>query len=205
MDKLIPTWNEKYSIHDTMIDIQHQKLFELAGKVEYLIDKPVYKDEIKNLLAEFFNYMKDHFYEEERYMELIKYPDIETHKKIHKHIIQSMIELIKNIKSANDLKEKLYLAVKKWLLEHILYEDMKVEQYRRSSLASEDDGEVSFEEVKEEKDDENAVYLYTCECVGQMHDVPFGIHQKIQLKGVKFKCKKCKEAIQFYKKYSENF
>ncbi|ECQ5782963.1 chemotaxis protein, partial [Campylobacter jejuni] len=41
----------------------------------------VYKDEIKNLLAEFFNYMKDHFYEEERYMELIKYPDIETHKK----------------------------------------------------------------------------------------------------------------------------
>ncbi|EPC9571275.1 bacteriohemerythrin, partial [Campylobacter jejuni] len=29
LDKLI-TWNEKYSIHDTMIDIQHQKLFELA-------------------------------------------------------------------------------------------------------------------------------------------------------------------------------
>ncbi|MDN2766067.1 chemotaxis protein, partial [Campylobacter jejuni] len=24
LDKLIPTWNEKYSIHDTMIDIQHQ-------------------------------------------------------------------------------------------------------------------------------------------------------------------------------------
>ncbi|EAJ0089375.1 chemotaxis protein, partial [Campylobacter jejuni] len=22
LDKLIPTWNEKYSIHDTMIDIQ---------------------------------------------------------------------------------------------------------------------------------------------------------------------------------------
>ncbi|EOK1111121.1 chemotaxis protein, partial [Campylobacter jejuni] len=29
LDKLIPTWNE-YSIHDTMIDIQHQKLCELA-------------------------------------------------------------------------------------------------------------------------------------------------------------------------------
>ncbi len=92
-----------------------------------------------------------------------------------------MIELIKNIKSTNDLKEKLYLVFKKWLLEHILYEDMKVEQYRRSSLASEDDGEVSFEEVKEDEELENAVYLYTCECVGQMHDVPFGIHQKIQL------------------------
>lgn len=116
-----------------------------------------------------------------------------------------MSYLIQNIKTTNDLKEKLYTVSKKWLLEHILYKDVKVEQYRRSSLTSEDDGEVSFEEVKEEKDDENTVYLYTCECVEQIHDVPFEIHQKIQLKGVKFKCKKCKEAIQFYKKYSENF
>ncbi|EHX0500430.1 bacteriohemerythrin, partial [Campylobacter jejuni] len=198
---MLPKWDKTFSVHNAKIDEQHKKLFELAGKVEYLIDKPVYKDEIKNLLAEFFNYMKDHFYEEERYMELIKYPDIETHKKIHKHIIQSMIELIKNIKSTNDLKEKLYLAVKKWLLEHILYEDMKVEQYRRSSLASEDDKEVSFEEEGDEEL-ENAVYLYICKCSGAIHDVPFGIHEKIKLQGKKFKCKKCREALEFYKVYS---
>ncbi|EKK8817911.1 bacteriohemerythrin [Campylobacter jejuni] len=201
---MLPKWDKTFSVHNAKIDEQHKKLFELAGKVEYLIDKPVYKDEIKNLLAEFFNYMKDHFYEEERYMELIKYPDIETHKKIHKHIIQSMIELIKNIKSTNDLKEKLYLAVRKWLLEHILYEDMKVEQYRRSSLASEDDKEVSFEEEGDEEL-ENAVYLYICKCSGAIHDVPFGIHEKIKLQGKKFKCKKCREALEFYKVYSEGF
>ena len=201
---MLPKWDKTFSVHNAKIDEQHKKLFELAGKVEYLIDKPVYKDEIKNLLAEFFNYMKDHFYEEERYMELIKCPDIETHKKIHKHIIQSMIELIKNIKSTNDLKEKLYLAVKKWLLEHILYEDMKVEQYRRSSLASEDDKEVSFEEEGDEEL-ENAVYLYICKCSGAIHDVPFGIHEKIKLQGKKFKCKKCREALEFYKVYSEGF
>ncbi|EAI5261857.1 bacteriohemerythrin, partial [Campylobacter jejuni] len=194
---MLPKWDKTFSVHNAKIDEQHKKLFELAGKVEYLIDKPVYKDEIKNLLAEFFNYMKDHFYEEERYMELIKYPDIETHKKIHKHIIQSMIELIKNIKSTNDLKEKLYTIMSEWLLEHILYEDMKVEQYRRSSLASEDDKEVSFEEEGDEEL-ENAVYLYICKCSGAIHDVPFGIHEKIKLQGKKFKCKKCREALEFY-------
>ncbi|EAH6446429.1 bacteriohemerythrin [Campylobacter jejuni] len=201
---MLPKWDKTFSVHNAKIDEQHKKLFELAGKVEYLIDKPVYKDEIKNLLAEFFNYMKDHFYEEERYMELIKYPDIETHKKIHKHIIQSMIELIKNIKSTNDLKEKLYTIMSEWLLEHILYEDMKVEQYRRSSLASEDDKEVSFEEEGDEEL-ENAVYLYICKCSGAIHDVPFGIHEKIKLQGKKFKCKKCREALEFYKVYSEGF
>lgn len=190
LDKLIPTWNEKYSIHDTMIDIQHQKLFELADKVESAVYKFVKREELKEILTELFNYMKEHFNNEEQYMQEIHYPYLNEHKIMHKNIIRDMSYLIQNIKTTNDLKEKLYTIMSEWLLEHILYEDMKVEQYRRSSLASEDDGEVSFEEVKEEKDDENAVYLYTCECVGQMHDVPFGIHQKIQLKGVKFKCKK---------------
>lgn len=202
---MLPKWDSSFSVHNAKIDDQHKKLFELAAKVEIVSDRSVSKNEVKELLAEFFNYMKDHFNDEEKYMKLIGYPGLEEHKKIHKEIIQSMIDLIKNIKSTNDLKEKLYTVSKKWLLEHILYEDMKVEQYRRSSLSSEDDSEVSFEEVKEEKDDETALYFYTCECVGQIHDVPFGIHQKIQLKGAKFKCKKCKMAIQFYKKHSESF
>lgn len=112
-----------------------------------------------------------------------------------------MINLIKNIKSTNDLKEKLYVVAKKWLLEHILYEDMKVEQWRRTLLSTEDDDEVTFEVDQEEKDDEKAIYLYSCECMGTIHDVPFGVHQKIQNKGVNFKCKKCKKVIQFYKKH----
>ncbi|EAJ7142517.1 bacteriohemerythrin [Campylobacter jejuni] len=201
---MLPKWDKSYSVHNAKIDEQHKKLFELASKLEYFFDKPVYKDEIKTLLSEFFNYMKEHFYEEEQYMELIRYPDIEAHKKIHKYIIQSMIDLIKNIKSTNDLKEKLYLVVKKWLLEHILYEDMKVEQYRRSSLLSCNDNEVSFEEDNDEEP-KNALYLYTCKCMGQVHDVPFGIHEKIKLKGQKFKCKQCKEALEFYKVCSEGF
>ncbi|EIJ6942410.1 hypothetical protein LI845_000735, partial [Campylobacter jejuni] len=50
-NKLIPTWNEKYSIHDTMIDIQHQKLFELAGKVESTVYKFVKREELKEILS----------------------------------------------------------------------------------------------------------------------------------------------------------
>ncbi|EKK2464891.1 hemerythrin family protein, partial [Campylobacter jejuni] len=173
MDKLIPTWNEKYSIHDTMIDIQHQKLFELAGKVESAVYKFVKREELKEILTELFNYMKEHFDNEEQYMQEIHYPYLNEHKIMHKNIIRDMSYLIQNIKTTNDLKEKLYLAVKKWLLEHILYEDMKVEQYRRSSLASEDDKEVSFEEEGDEEL-ENAVYLYICKCSGAIHDVPFG-------------------------------
>ncbi|MBO7028640.1 hemerythrin family protein, partial [Campylobacter jejuni] len=109
--------------------------------VESAVYKFVKREELKEILTELFNYMKEHFDNEEQYMQEIHYPCLNEHKIMHKNIIRDMSYLIQNIKTTNDLKEKLYLAVKKWLLEHILYEDMKVEQYRRSSLASEDDKE----------------------------------------------------------------
>ncbi|EIB36956.1 hypothetical protein cje133_06265 [Campylobacter jejuni subsp. jejuni LMG 23357] len=92
MDKLISTWNEKYSIHDTMIDIQHQKLFELADKVESAVYKFVKREELKEILIELFNYMKEHFNNEEQYMQEIHYPCLNEHKIMYK--ISFMICLI---------------------------------------------------------------------------------------------------------------
>lgn len=199
---MLPKWDNSFSVHNSKIDDQHKKLFELAAKVEMVSDKPVSKGDVKDLLAEFFNYMKDHFNDEEKYMQLIAYPDFEAHRKIHKEIIQTMINLIKDIKSTNDLKEKLYLIAKKWLLEHILYEDMKVEKWRSSALASDDGSDVSFEEADTEDAEKPQFYLYVCDCKGKYHDVPFGIHQKIEFQGVKFTCKNCKQAIRFHQIHS---
>ncbi|WP_144674324.1 bacteriohemerythrin [Campylobacter jejuni] len=199
---MFPKWDNSYSVHNAKIDEQHKKLFELAAKVEVVSDRPVSKNEVKELLAEFFNYMKDHFNNEEKYMQLIGYPDLEEHRKIHKEMIQTMINLIKNIKSTNDLKEKLYMVTKKWLLEHILYEDMKVEKWRCSSLSTDDGSDVSFETVEDENNGHPQFYLYICNCLGKIHDVPYNIHQKIELQAHKFTCKTCKQAIKFYKKHS---
>ncbi|EHN6902193.1 hypothetical protein KJK83_000849 [Campylobacter jejuni] len=62
-----------------------------------------------------------------------------------------MIKIIKNAKTTNDLKEKLYIVSRKWLLEHILYEDMKVERYRMTSLITEDNKEISFKTIEIKK------------------------------------------------------
>ena len=64
-------------------------------------------------------------------MESINYPELEPHRKIHKEIIKSMVHLIGSIKTTNDLKERLYLISKQWLLEHILFEDMKISEFVR--------------------------------------------------------------------------
>ncbi|MBS4274883.1 bacteriohemerythrin [Campylobacter vulpis] len=196
---MLPKWDESFSVHNAKIDKQHKKLFELAAKVEMVSDKAVSKNDVKDLLAEFFNYMKDHFNDEEKYMHLINYPELEAHRKIHKEIIQTMINLIKDIKSTNDLKEKLYIVAKKWLLEHILYEDMKVQKWRSAGISDDGGGEVSFELSEDEDADKEQIYLYICDCEGKIHDVPYTIHQKMELQGKKFICKNCKQAIRFHK------
>lgn len=58
---MLPKWDKSCSVHNNKIDQQHKKLFELAAKVEYILDKPVYKDKIKILLTEFFNYYEISF------------------------------------------------------------------------------------------------------------------------------------------------
>lgn len=58
---MLPKWDNSYSVHNAKIDKQHKKLFELAAKVEIVSDKSVSKNEVKELLAEFFNYYERSF------------------------------------------------------------------------------------------------------------------------------------------------
>lgn len=55
---------------------------------------------------------------------------------------------------------------------------MRVEQWRLGSLSSENGADITFEEIKDDED-EAVIYFYACECIGQIHDVPSGIHKKI--------------------------
>lgn len=188
---MLPKWSDDYSIDNPHIDAQHKRLFEMAGNVEAIADRSVTKGEIKDLLTEFFHYMKEHFSDEEKYMEKINYPELEPHRRIHKEIIQSMVHLISSIKTTNDLKEKLYLISKKWLLEHILFEDMKITEFLRTLPVADD--EITY--ISEE--DEHGEYCYTCGCEGKIHDISLNIHRQIQVSRKDVRCKECDKSIEF--------
>ena len=82
-----------------------------------------------------FEYMKEHFKDEQEYMDLIGYPYLKEHTMMHKDIIASMASLIKTFKNVNDLKENLSLIAEKWLVDHILKEDAKDRKVASISVA----------------------------------------------------------------------
>ena len=181
-------WDNSYSIHNAHIDAQHKQLFDLAKQAYVMLNRRVTSEEIREMLLGFFNYIKDHFHDEEQYMEKIGYPNLEEHKKIHSEIKKSLVTLIKNVKNVNDMKEKLHVIAKKWLLEHILKEDMKIEHFRRSMLIAEN---ADFKASDVCDLPTNEIYYYACDCEGKIHDVPLDIHRRIE-RGERFRCKNCK-------------
>ena len=90
----------------------------------------------------------------------------------------------------NDFKEKLNIITEKWLLEHILKEDMKYYLYERQKNFNNQN--FTFEE--ELVDDEPEIFIYTCDCLSEKHKIPKEVHLKI-LNGAKYNCKVCKKML----------
>ena len=52
---MVPSWDDKYSIGNSDIDLQHQKLFELAKKSFIYANKNISREEIRNIVVEFLS------------------------------------------------------------------------------------------------------------------------------------------------------
>ncbi len=195
---MFPEWDQKYSINNTKIDAQHQKLFELAARVEEISDRAIYQVELKKIIADFFNYIKIHFQDEESYMLEISYPYLNQHKLMHKQITRSMIKLIQSVKSTNDLKEKLYIVVNSWLIEHILQHDMMIEYWRKNNRHNKQEHNLEEEFVEPIK------FLYECQCENKIYKIPYDIHLKMQYSKTQFKCKKCLSNLIYCKEQIKN-
>lgn len=202
-------WSNTFSVHNEKVDAQHKMLFAIANRVFLLANRQATANEIKEVLKRFFDYMAVHFKEEEKYMEKIGYPKLEEHKSIHNAITKQMFSIVKEATSLNEVKEKLNVVARKWLLEHILKEDMKVEKYRRDAIVANSEvcdlvpellnnidnlDEYDIVEDGFEEGEEIDGFYYTCACPNKIHDVPDDIHYRIA-KGASFRCKACQKAL----------
>ena len=141
---LLYEWNEKYSLNHPGIDAQHQELFALVNTVQSLDPQTTTRAQIGILFKEFFDYMAHHFRDEEHYMQSIEYPLYYKHKKMHESIIEGMTQILKTKKHVEELQESMRYIAKKWLVEHILENDLKIERWRKSLCVEEGDTQSSL-------------------------------------------------------------
>lgn len=126
-DKIL--WNDEYKIGIKGIDKQHRELFDIVNRLYKLDDISGTKEKVRAILYKFNEYMKIHFKDEENYMQSIGYPDLQSHKQLHKDIIDNLSKIVHTPAKLNIIKSKIKVMAKRGLIDHIIHEDTKVKLF----------------------------------------------------------------------------
>ncbi len=129
MSKNLIIWSNSYSVGNSEIDAQHQKLIDLINKLYNLyLDKNL--DGIKEVISEIKDYTHYHFSAEEKLFRGKNYPEANEHTKLHDNFIDELNELNNSyVNSPSILTMKTMTFLQKWLTNHILKEDKKYMAY----------------------------------------------------------------------------
>jgi hemerythrin len=125
------SWKEEYSIGNTEIDREHQKLFDLGKKaleITSIESENHAKAQLKEIIDELTFYVATHFANEQEFMRKIDYPDLENHTKKHKQITQDLNALICTFGTLSIMQvhEKVSEVIECTFIKHILEDDLQI-------------------------------------------------------------------------------
>ncbi|NLX64712.1 MAG: hemerythrin family protein [Clostridiaceae bacterium] len=129
------TWTEDLSVGVDLIDEQHKLWFEKANQLYKAGQEGRAKEFIIELFDFLDDYTKQHFKDEEAYMEKIKYPQIDAQKKAHASFIEELAKLKKDYNESGGNIVLIINANKmilNWLTQHIRNMDKKIGEYART-------------------------------------------------------------------------
>ena len=89
------------------------------------------KGQLAIIMKQFFEYLREHFKDEEAYMQSIDYPLLNLHKKLHENIVEAFTDMLKQTQEVETLMKKMQVVSHEWLIGHVLDHDLHIEIWRR--------------------------------------------------------------------------
>lgn len=129
-------WTDQLSVGDAHIDEDHKELFALINELAAADKAHGY---LADIIGKLEKYANDHFSREEVLMREVEFPGFEHHVKEH----QAFVEWLDTVKTTyRRAAESPFLIsdlvndfLEKWLVEHIMKEDMKYRDFILSRKA----------------------------------------------------------------------
>ncbi|MGY8990810.1 MAG: bacteriohemerythrin [Rhodospirillales bacterium] len=124
-------WLPEYSTTIRVIDNDHKDLFEAINTFFLAHQRGEGSAQIAATIDCLILYVDEHFKREERYLEQINYPELESHRRAHADF-SGMIQMLSKLYSTDPLAinvPKVLAFLSDWLTQHILKIDMKYVPY----------------------------------------------------------------------------
>lgn len=128
-------WTPNLSVGVEHIDQQHKIWFEKANELFEAGKERRAKDYINTMIDFLDDYTKQHFRDEEAYMEEINYPEIEAQRKAHANFVERLAKLKSEYNETGGNITVIINANKMvvhWLINHITTMDKKIGDYVRN-------------------------------------------------------------------------
>ena len=120
------TWTDKLSVKVAAMDMQHQQLVTLVNQLHDAMTTGHGREKITSILRELVSYTKRHFAAEESFMQTIKYPNYDSHKRLHDELTRKVVEFQARLEKGELVTPNTLLNfLNMWLINHIQQEDMQ--------------------------------------------------------------------------------
>ncbi|RJX25427.1 MAG: hypothetical protein C4531_17170 [Desulfurivibrio sp.] len=130
MGKII--WSSAYSVQSAFIDHQHQILVGIVNDFNQAIARGEGMKTAYSILNRLIQYAEQHFRDEEKLMEIARYPaeQLQAHIREHEKLTEDIFRHGENWHSyGKEALPEIGRFLKEWLLDHILTSDMKYSKY----------------------------------------------------------------------------
>ncbi|MEA2062127.1 MAG: bacteriohemerythrin [Gemmatimonadota bacterium] len=123
-------WKDDYSVGNDELDGHHKSIITIINNLYAAVQGGSAQEELTVFLERLLEYTQSHFNREEQLLEAHKFPELPSHKIIHKHMVQKTDELRKYSLQDNDkLAYEVFSFLKDWWLNHICVMDMQYSPY----------------------------------------------------------------------------
>jgi len=121
-------WSDELNLGIKEMDDEHLILVSKINKLVTTLDQEYGIRASAKVLEAFVDlatYTKEHFHDEELFMESISYPQLNSHKKIHEKLLLQVSQYGEEIKKGTLDEHKLVAFLRNWLISHIMGVDMQ--------------------------------------------------------------------------------
>lgn len=127
---VLGNWNNKYSVNNVIINDQHNRLLHILYRKERLVKKSSTAEDMVELLNEMADYGQEYFKSEERYMQRIGYPKLDSHKELHSNYSLEVLKFTVNqLDDEPDNPSEVLNFLTHWWTNHILKVDMDYSRF----------------------------------------------------------------------------
>lgn len=123
-------WDEAYSVGIDILDEHHRYLLQLLGRLEYVVTHSEGIFAVNKALNALDCYVNVHFREEERMLQVCRYPRLEAHQRLHQFFRARLLAFREDLKN-NPLVigHEVVRFLRDWFIQHIQREDRKIIEF----------------------------------------------------------------------------